>query len=173
MVWGNMAVTLKHSEKIGSILFLTLSAVVYYFSGTFPNAPTETGPGSYPRVIAILIAAFALIQFGRSVYVGETTVHRIRAPVVKRVGLITTLILAYVLLMPYLGFLLGTAIFLAIAIRYSGGENILQLTAISITVPIVLHYAFGVFLRVRLPENVLIPISRLLPPLPLMAGVMF
>lgn len=165
-----MAIELERSEQIGAVLFLILSGAVYYLSGTFPESADQTGPGSYPRVIVTLIAAFALFQLVRSVYTGTTTTHEIRKPVVKRVAIITGLIVAYVLSMPYLGFLIGTAAFLAVAIRYSGERNLLRIAMVSTAVPIVLHYAFGAFLRVRLPENVLVPISRLLPRLPIALG---
>jgi hypothetical protein len=154
-----MAIEIKRSEQIGAILFLILSGIVYYLSGTFPEGQGQTGPGSYPRV-----------QLARSLYAGESTVHEIRAPTIKRVGIVVALVVAYVITMPYLGFLVGTVAFLAVTIHYSGERNLRQIALVSVLVPIVLHYAFGAFLRVRLPENVLLPISRLLPPLPLVIG---
>jgi hypothetical protein len=165
-----MAIEIKRSEQIGAILFLILSGIVYYLSGTFPEGQGQTGPGSYPRVVVTLIAVFALFQLARSLYAGESTVHEIRAPTIKRVGIVVALVVAYVITMPYLGFLVGTVAFLAVTIHYSGERNLRQIALVSVLVPIVLHYAFGAFLRVRLPENVLLPISRLLPPLPLVIG---
>jgi hypothetical protein len=166
-----MAVEIKHTEKVGAVLFLALSVVVFYISGQFPDPPTETGPGSYPRVIVTLISIFALIQIGRSVYTRETTTHEVTLPTVKRVAVISALIVAYVLTMSYLGFLIGTVLFLAAAIRYSGGTDPVRIAAVSAVVPIVLYYAFGAFLRVRLPENAYFSVARLLPPLPLAVGV--
>ncbi|MCQ4333704.1 tripartite tricarboxylate transporter TctB family protein [Natronomonas sp. F2-12] len=166
-----MAVEIKHTEKVGAVLFLALSVAVFYISGQFPEPPTETGPGSYPRVIVTLISIFALIQIGRSLYRGETTTHEVTIPAAKRVATVSALIVAYVLTMSYLGFLIGTALFLAATIRYSGGTNPIRITAVSALVPIVLYYAFGAFLRVRLPENPFFSVARLLPPLPLAVGV--
>lgn len=165
-----MAIETKRSEQISAVLFLILSGTVYYLSGTFPDGQDQTGPGSYPRVVVTLIAVFALFQLARSLYAGESTVHEIRAPTVKRVGTVVVLVVAYVVTLPYLGFLIGTAAFLAVTIYYSGVRDLSRIAQVSILVPIVLHYAFGAFLRVRLPENVLLPISRLLPPLPLVIG---
>ncbi len=166
-----MTVRIRHTEKIGAVLFLILSAVVFYLSGQFPESPTETGPGSYPRVIVTLMAVFALVQLGRSLYTGETTTHEVRLPTAKRVVSVVVLISLYVIIMPYIGFLLGTGLFLAITIRYSGGDNWVHIAVVSVIIPIVLYYAFGLFLRVPMPVNPIVPIIRYLPPLPLTIGV--
>lgn len=165
-----MAIEIKRSEQIGAVLFIILAGIVFYLSGAFPEGQDQTGPGSYPRVVVTLMSVFALFQLAQSFYFGESTTHEVRKPTVKRVSIVIAILIAYVISMPYLGFLIGTGAFLAITIRYSGVRDPSRVALVSIAIPIVLHYAFGAFLRVRLPENVLLPISRLLPPLPLVIG---
>lgn len=158
-----MRITLSHTDEIGSVLLLLLAAGVFVVTGDFPQGPGETGPAYYPRMIAVLIALFALLQLGRSLAKGRVRSHEISRAVAMRVTVPFVLVVAYVLLMPWLGFLASTTLFLVVAMRYSGVESLLRSGGVAIGFTLLLYYAFVVFLRIPLPESPLYPVARHLP----------
>lgn len=158
-----MSITLKNTDKIGSILLLALSAAIFIVTADFPTGIGETGPDFYPRVIAVLIAFFAVVQLARSLLVGEQLTHEITLEVTAQVVGALALVVAYVLLLPYLGFIPGTIAFLIAAMVYSGVRSPLRLTVVSLGLTLFLYYTFVVFLRIPLPASEIYPIRDLLP----------
>lgn len=153
----------QHTDTIGSILLLALSAVVFIVTADFPAGPGETGPDFYPRVIAILIAFFALVQLGHSLLEGEQLTHELSLEVTMRVVGAFALVVAYVWLLPRLGFVLGTVAFLVVAMAYSGVRSYVRMAFVSVGLTLGLYYVFVVFLRIPLPEGELYPVAELLP----------
>lgn len=164
-----MKVEVSHTDKIGSILWLLLAVGVFIVSSDLPTGTGETGAAFYPRVLATLIAAFACLQLGKSVYDNEVKGHEITATQVKRVGVIAALVTGYVLLLPWLGFVTGTVSFLVIGMVYSGARSPIRIAGVAVGLSLVLYYVFAIFLRIPLPENLFIPVEGLLPSL--MQGV--
>ena len=156
-------VHLKHTDKIGSILLIALAASVVVVTADFPRGPTETGPAFYPRTIAALISFFALVQLGRSLARESVRSHEIDLAAAKRVAGAFLLVVLYVLLLPWLGFVLSTVAFLAVSMRYSGVTSPLRLAGVSVGLTLLLYYTFVVFLRVPLPESPLLPVAPHLP----------
>ena len=78
----------------------------------------------------------------------------------------------YVVLMPILGFLIGTILFLIVSMHFSGVERVRRSVPAAVGLTLVLYYVFVAFLRVPLPENAFLPIRRMLPPLSLFAGLL-
>jgi hypothetical protein len=165
-----MGVTISHTDKIASLLLLALAVGVYRRSADFPAGFGETGSAFFPRVIAGLIAVFALFQFGKSVTGGTIQSHEVSWPVVRRVAVVAALVVAYVATMSHLGFVVGTFLFLVVTMRYSGVERYRRSVSLSAAATLVLYYVFFEFLRVPLPESQYFPIRDLLPPLPLVLG---
>jgi putative tricarboxylic transport membrane protein len=158
-----MAIEVKHTDKIGSILWLLLAVGVFVVSEDLPAGTGETGPAFYPRVIAVLIAMFALLQFGRSTYEDGRNVRKIRGTQVKTVGIVALLVIAYVLSLPWLGFVTATITFLIVGMVYSGARSVVRVGATAVGLSLLLYYLFGVFLRVPLPESPFVPVEALLP----------
>ncbi len=165
-----MGSTVSHTDKIASALLLALAVVVFVVSADFPEGPGQTSPAFFPRVIAALIALFALGQFGKSVAEDSVRSHEITWPVARRVLVVAALVVAYVATMPHLGFVLGTVVFLVVTMRYSGVRQYRRSVPLSIAVTLVLYYVFFEFLRVPLPRSRYLPVEELLPPLPLVVG---
>lgn len=163
-----MGTTVAHTDKIASVLLLGLAAAVFVLSADFPAGIGETSPAFFPRVIAALIAVFALYQLGRSVVDGTVRAHEIDWHAAGRVAVVAVLVVVYVVAMPWLGFVLGTALFLLVTMRYSGVERYDHSIPLSIGIAVVLYYVFFAFLRVPLPRSEYVPIEELLPPLPLL-----
>ncbi|MDL5362178.1 tripartite tricarboxylate transporter TctB family protein [Halalkalicoccus sp. NIPERK01] len=159
-----MGVELRHTDALGAGLWLLLAGAVFALSAGFPAGPGETGPAFYPRVIAGLIALFAVVQLVRSL-AGDPRAHEITLGSTRRVVGVAVGVLAYVLLLPWLGFVVATALFLVVGMRYSGVDSPLRIGVVAVGLTLGLHYVFGVFLRIPLPESPFYSVARLLPAL--------
>ncbi|MDJ1433685.1 tripartite tricarboxylate transporter TctB family protein [Halostagnicola sp. A-GB9-2] len=155
-----MALTKLKSNPL-SVIFILVSVVVIAYATRFPDGG-ELGPGFFPILVSAAIIVFAVAD----IVVDDDTELEISdfsmVPAAVMFGFLT----AYLLLMPYTGFLVGTMLFLPVGLYYSNIRSKLMITVISIGLPIVLFYIFSDLFMVRLPEAI-IPVSRLLPPLPL------
>lgn len=144
-----------------SLAFIALSVAVIYLASQFPDRG-EIGAHFFPTLIAIGIIGFSIADM-----IGDEVAEQDLSDYdLKAAGLISALILGYVVLMPVTGFLVGSMIFLPVAMYYSNIRSKVLILLISVILPIVLFYVFSQIFFVRLPEGI-IPFSRLLPPLPL------
>lgn len=160
-----MGVELRRTDAIGAVIWLSLAGAVFVLSAEFPAGPGETGPAFYPRVIAGLIALFAVVQLVRSLAGDDRRSHEITLGSTRRVVGVTVAVLAYVLLLPWLGFVVATVLFLIVGMRYSGVASPLRIAVVAVGLTLGLHYVFGVFLRIPLPESPFYSVARLLPAL--------
>lgn len=160
-----MTLRISHTDKISSVLVFVLAAVVFYLTADFPSGFGATGPSLFPRAIVVLMSVFALVLLVKSVKREDVRTQEISWSAAKTVGIAAALVVGYLLLMPYLGFLAGTTAFLVVSIHFSGVSEFRKSIPVSIGVSIALFYIFAEFLRVPLPESTILPISRLLPTL--------
>lgn len=144
-----------------SIAFILFSLTVIYRANQFPDNG-ELGAGFFPIMLSIGIILFAIVDLT----VDGDPEFELSEIDLRPVAIISGLLVGYLLLMPYTGFLVGTMVFLPIVLYYSDVRSKLILAALSIGLPILLFYIFSRIFLVRLPEGV-IPVSRLLPQLPL------
>lgn len=165
-----MTLRISHTDKIASGLVFALAAAVFYLSADFPAGYGATGPAFFPRVIVGLMSVFALVQLVNAFRQDETRSQEISRSTVRTVGIAVVIIVAYVVTMPYLGFLAGTVGFLLASMWFSGVRKPRTAVPVALVVSVVLFYIFVQFLRVPLPESSILPISRLLPGL-LVGGV--
>jgi putative tricarboxylic transport membrane protein len=158
-----MKIEAKHTDKIGAVIWLVLAAGVFFLAGDLPTGTGETGPGFYPRVIAVLIAAFAVAQLVRSAYESNAEARVVTGAQVRKIATVTVLVTVYVLSLPWLGFVTGTVAFLVVGMVYSGAKSPLRIGGIAIGLSLTLYYVFAVFLRIPLPESPFVPVEALLP----------
>lgn len=162
-----MAIELGRTDEIGSLLLLALAAGIFRVTADFPSGFGETGPGFYPRALAVLIALFALVQLVGSIGDADREPHEITLEETLRVLGVLALLVGYVLAMPRLGFVPATVAFLAVAMWYSGVRAYGRLAVVAVGLTLVLHYIFAEFLRIPLPEGTVIDVTEWLPALPL------
>jgi hypothetical protein len=122
-------------------------------------------------MIAGLIALFALGQLVKAFRTDERRSYEITPSVVVTVAIAAGLVVGYVVLMPYLGFVIATILFLVVSMHFSGVEKARKSILVSLGITLLLHYVFVQFLRIPLPENPIVPIGRLLPSIPLLVEV--
>lgn len=161
-----MALEIRHTDKVGAVLLVALSAGVFLVSRDFPSGFGETpGAAFFPRVIAATIGLLAVVLFVRSATSGEGRPHEISVENAKQFVVPVALLVAYVALMSYLGFVLVTVGFLILLMRYSGVRAYRRSVPLAVGIGVILHYVFGEFLHVPLPEGSVVSLSRFLPSL--------
>ncbi|QIO25339.1 tripartite tricarboxylate transporter TctB family protein [Haloarcula sp. JP-L23] len=148
-----------------SVVFILFSLVVIYFANQFPNNG-QVGPAFFPILLSVGIIVFAAAD----ILTGAETELEMSEYEFKPPAIVLGLLIAYLLLMPIVGFLVGTMLYMPVVLYYSNVQSKPLIAALSIGLPIALFYIFARIFLIRLPEGI-IPISRLLPDLPLM--VMF
>jgi hypothetical protein len=160
-----MTLRISHTDKIASVLIFAFTGVVFYLTRDFPSGYGATGPAFFPRLIVVLMSVFAFVQLVKAFRKEESRSQAISPSTAKTVGIAAAIIIAYVLVMPYLGFLVGTIVFLLVSMVFSGVRDPRKLAPVSVGVSLVLFYIFGQFLRVPLPESSIFPVNQLLPAL--------
>ncbi len=143
-----------------ALIFILVAIVVIVYASQFPEGG-ELGPGFFPILVSAAILVFAVVD----IIVDDDTELEMSDFSMIPAAVMFVFLTAYLLLMPYTGFLVGTMLFLPIGLYYSNIRSKLMIALISVGLPIVLFYIFSDLFMVRLPEGI-IPISRLLPPLP-------
>lgn len=155
-----MALTIRRTDEIAAVLLLGLAAGVFIATRGYPGALAGTpGPGFFPRAIAVALAAMALVQLATGV-LDESGESRISAEDVRRIGVPVAFLIAYVLVLPLLGFFLTTTVFLAALMYYSGARDLRVSVPLAVVVSIVLQNVFVGFLHVPLPAGE-VPIREL------------
>ena len=144
----------KINYVIGTLMLL-LAGYVFMTSSTYPTGDKTLGPAFFPD-----LAAGGLVFFSISLMVqtamDHTTSERIEGPGVI-FWMANGALMAYLLLMPILGFLTTTPVFLygvGMYMAYKAGEGKLwwkKLIASSVITTGALYYLFATLLNVPLP----------------------
>ena len=144
----------KINYVIGTLMLL-LAGYVFMTSSTYPTGDKTLGPAFFPD-----LAAGGLVFFSISLMVqtamDHTTSERIEGPGVI-FWMANGALVAYLLLMPILGFLATTPVFLygvGMYMAYKAGEGKLwwkKLIASSVITTGALYYLFATLLNVPLP----------------------
>jgi hypothetical protein len=165
-----MTYTIRHTEKVTSALLVLLAIFVFVETADYPTGPSaEPGPAFFPRIIAALLAGLGVVLFVNNVRDGGGRTFELSRPVTKRVLVATAFPIVYMFVMSVLGFLVSTVLFLATFMYYSGARSYPAIAGSSVGVTLLLYYVFAAAFRVALPEGI-VPVSRLLPDLPLLIG---
>lgn len=167
-----MSLEIRYTNEIAAILLVGMSVGVFVVSRDFPSGFGESpGAAFFPRLIAAVIALLAGVLFVQSIALGEKRSYDVSPTDVERFVVPVSLLVGYVALMPVLGYLLDTVVFLVAMMRYSGEGTYRTSIPLAVVVGIAIHYVFGEFLHIPLPEGSVVAISRWLPSLPLFAEV--
>lgn len=146
-----------------AVVFIALSFATILYASQFPTGDA-LGAGFFPIIISVGIIVFAVVDVivddendvGLAVDEFELT----------PAAIVAVLLIAYLAAMPVTGFLVGTMVFLPPIMYYSDVRSKSLIAVVTIVFPVALFYVFSRIFMVRLPEGI-IPVSRLLPELPL------
>jgi uncharacterized membrane protein len=160
-----ISVNTRRGELVTPLLVIVFAASVFLVSRTLPEARSG-GPGAdlYPMFISACLLILGVIQLIQNVAFDfqepdgpPVTLEAARKLVVPVFALV-----AYILLLPVIGYLVGTMFYLVGFMRYSGITNYRRSVPVSVGIAIATQYIFGGILNVPLPEGI-IPFARLLP----------
>jgi len=130
-----------------------VSAGVYVLTRDMAKVPAGIGPGDYPRVIAAgLFALGALLAAQGLASSGATARALYPRGAAGRVAALTLMVLAYVRILPHLGFLLSTPLFLVGAMLLFGVRRPVLILLTSVGVTSAVHGVFYSLFQILLPK---------------------
>lgn len=147
---------MKRADALGGLALLVFAALYYQqsFSIVRGFASDRLGPAFFPRLLAIVLAVLAITLIvraarGRS---DAAPLPPVRGGLLAATTLLTA---AYVVVLPFAGFLLATPVLLAALIWLLGIRRWPQLLGVAVGIAIVLYLAFDRGLHVLLPRGML------------------
>ena len=153
---------MKSADRIFALILIMLSVLWVLLAVRLPFPAfarvAKMGPGHFPIIVASLLAFLAVLLFWNTFHsekYADLTVDKekqSRNPSESRY-LITGfgLFLAYVILLPIMGFLLASSVFVFCFIRLIGQFNYLISGALALGIPTLLWAVFSYMLTVPLP----------------------
>ena len=113
------------------------------------SAPSEPGPGLWPFIVSVVIAALSVVLLvaGRGLTDSEAFT---RSSVLPVVGVVT--FVAFGLLMPVTGFEIPALVLCVIWLRFLGGESWRNTVVISVVTVAAFYFLFLYGLRIPLPH---------------------
>ena len=148
---------LKNAKIQEGLVVLGLGlALAVYSLYKFTTAAVKTAwimsPYLFPLVLAVFTVLIALSLILEGCHELRSTTGKSGESLrLKSVGAVMLLCIVYMLLLPRLGFIGATALFLAVFIRFLGERRIWLVALIAVVMPVALYLIFGVGLSVRLP----------------------
>jgi putative tricarboxylic transport membrane protein len=143
----------KTDEIAGGILVLFAGAV-YVVSGNFPSGiGGAPGPAFFPRFVVIVLSILAMVQFISASMTAESSERIVNNRNLARFIIPAMFLIAYAVILPFVGFLLTTFAFLTAMMYYSGARDLKVILPIGAVASVILQNVFVGFLRVPLPEG--------------------
>lgn len=137
----------------GGILLL-LSAIGFLMAGQFGNGQAY-GPDFFPKLILTLLAISAamLIVGGVLRLKKEKSVSHIQwdRSAVRKIILFIVLLITYILLFFWVGFIISTILFLFAAQWIFGLRKVVLLAGVAVILPIILYFIFTMAFKIPLP----------------------
>ena len=147
----------NHKFQEGLVILILGAALGVYSLYMFRTAAVKTSWIMSPYLFPLLLSVFTVLV---SLSLLLEAVHEMRAAAengkkgkmnLKSVAVVMLLCIAYAALLPHLGFVIASILFLAAFIWFLGERRIWLVAGISIIMPLLLYVIFGVLLSVRLP----------------------
>jgi putative tricarboxylic transport membrane protein len=144
-------------------LTLAVAAVYYVLAVAIPRSDLADpiGPQGLPRMYAIALAALSLLLIARSITrapspeADSTSLAASRVPSPANVRVVGMLLIgiAYILVVPYLGYLVSVALLIAATTYFQGGTINSRSILVSITGAALFWVLFVWLLRIQYPAS--------------------
>ena len=154
----------KRADVIIGVILIMFAAWIYWY--TARTLPTEAqmytlGPDVFPKLLALLLAFLSLTLIVTALIKGRAqgipdTGGRIRAMSLLSSSIFRAVVamVIYIAIMPSVGYIPSTVLFLAFLIWAFGGKKAAQMLIPAAIVTASLYLLFGVVLNVLLPPGV-------------------
>jgi putative tricarboxylic transport membrane protein len=112
-------------------------------------------PGFFPFLTGVLLGGLALVRLAIDMNArGTWEWMKVVLPWKRELPVITGLFI-YAVLMPFLGFLLATFLFVFFLLKWTGSRPWVTAGLTSLVVALLVHLLFRVWLQVQLPEGLI------------------
>lgn len=140
-------------DFVTGVVLLLFSVFIIAEARRLPlMGPWQTSPGLFPTFVGACLGVFSIVLIAQSF---RATQQRpglvIDRKVVRRFLAIGGILVAYILLLPYIHFFLASAAFLFALMLFLRAGKPLTLAAISILSAFIVQYSFTTFFRLVLP----------------------
>lgn len=153
----------KYVDVISSILFIALGLGYYYSAEKLPEALTvePLGPAGFPQFLAVILIALSLWVLVRAVLDRSQEANSPTKFTPKDIGclvLIIVLLVLYVVVMQFLGYMVSTFLFAAVCFCIMGAswKKLTGVWVPSAAIAAVCYLLFKVLFRADLPGGLLI-----------------
>jgi hypothetical protein len=143
----------KYIEIILSIFFIVLSALLFSSADTVSNAVSKASTDSsslYMQALAIALGIAGVVELAMSIISNPSFIEFTKRP--DKFFTLILLLIAYVWIMEYIGFILGTLIFIPATMRAMGYNKFIKSIIISIAITAGVYLLFQVGFEILLPE---------------------
>jgi len=150
-------------DGVAGLICLGLSIALLVMTRGLPqSALVPIGPGFYPQIVLGIMAVLSIMLIAADAWSHRRSRGAVpaAAPEVRNYPLVTTtfaVFAAYVLLLPFLGFRVGTFLFVmalqAVLQKPQGWRRWTMIVAAALAAVIVTYLAFEVYLSVLLPRG--------------------
>ncbi|SOC40694.1 tripartite tricarboxylate transporter TctB family protein [Salinicoccus kekensis] len=149
---------LKTINQRVSIILLLLAIGYLYLSYQLPSfAYTNVDADVLPKALGWLLAVLSIALFFSKD--SETEEQKARRDIPRKdlgmIAIVFLLILGYIFLFEFLGFILVTLLFIFFSSLILGYKNYITNGIVSVLFPVILYFAFTEFLQINLPQGIL------------------
>jgi putative tricarboxylic transport membrane protein len=132
---------------------MALSVGVYFPTQEMTKVTAGIGPGDYPRVIAVGLFVLGALLAGQSARRATADVRSLYPKgAAGRVAALVATVLAYVYVLPYLGFLASTPLFLVAAMLLFGVRRPVLILSSGVGVTLAVYWIFYSLFQILLPK---------------------
>lgn len=140
----------KYIDISISIFFIVLAVLLYRSTATFPKSALFT-TAVYVKFLAYALGIAATIQLFFSFSI-DSNQKIIFAKEPKKFFILIVLLILYVWIMRYIGFIISTLIFLPYTMRFMGYKKVIKSIIISVGVTLFVYILFVKMFEIQLPE---------------------
>ena len=143
-------------DYITGFCALVLSVFIYFTSEGFVVADggLAKNPAYYPRALALILAILAVCLIINALMRKEKVGVSINKELLKNVGQVFGLILLYIIVFQYVGFIVSTVAFLFCGILLYGG-TVKGALLCSVPVTAAVYVIFHIIMQVAMPNGIL------------------
>ena len=152
---------MKIYNIIISIIFFCLSVGIFYNTKQFSKIKFGTlGSGQWPRFVALIMGALAITLLLQTLFSKPKSDETKEEPIkfksggIRRVFILFFVLAAYALLMPILGFIIDSFLFIIAVMIVMGERRLFNLLGISFGLTIGIYFIFQYLLKLMLPRPV-------------------
>ena len=144
----------KYNFIIVAVMLLVVTGV-YYFSKDMPREMHGVvGASQWPRFIATVLFIFTLLLLFQTVFgkFDSPSPVNFKGKGLKRVFIIFAALIAFGILLPFLGFLLSSSLFIITVMISMGEKSKLRMIFSSVGISVFIYVFFEYLLNVMLPR---------------------